>query len=221
MAMIRTNGVGIEFYDRVMDRMAERARRPHGVAVHFAGLCEGEINVVTIYRDATARTDVFADFSGPEIANAQLVGPERTDISREEFEVDHLYLDDELKRTVERPVEQPMYAFVHMGDGASKSEYEEAARRSRFPEEWPRGMLLHVACRHGGEQVVVDLWKSLGDAAEFYAKTIQPIAESVMDREAPDLLSSDRAIELHALTVTLDSADPLRSYSRPATSEAR
>lgn len=219
--MIRTSGVGIEFYDRVMDRMAARPRRPQGVAVHFAGLCDGEINVVTIYRDSVARTDVFADFSGPEIANAQLAGPDRTDISRDEFEIDHLLVADELTQTVERPVERELFGFIHMNHGASTEQYDEAARRSRFPEEWPKGLLLHTACRHGGEQVVIDLWNSRDEAAEFYTKTIQPISTQVMGRDAPDLLAGDRMVRIHSLTVTLGPGDPLRRFSKRHDGERR
>lgn len=214
MAMIRNTGVGIDFYDKVMDRIAARSRRPRGVAVHLAGLCEGEINVITIYRDATSRTDVFSDFSAPEIANEQASGPQRADIGRVEFEVERLLISDRLPRSVERPVERDLYAYTHFDTELTADVYLEAAERSTFPEVWPDGLLLHTLCRHSTEMVVIDLWDSHEAAAAHYVNTIRPNVEAVLGHPLPDRLTGDDVIKVHALTVTLESDDPLRNFSK-------
>lgn len=214
MAMIRTSGVGIEFYDRVMDRMAARSRRPHGVAVHFAGLCDGEINVVTVYRDATSRTATFADFSGPEIANAQVEGPERADIGRVEYEVERLLVSDDLSQSTERPVGRDLFAYTHFDAEMTADVYLKAVEHSSFPETWPSGLLLHMLCRHGRELVVIDIWDSHRAAGDHYTGTIRPSVEAVLGHPLPDRLTGDDVIKLHSLTVALEPDDPLRSFSK-------
>lgn len=193
LAVIRTDAVGADFYDRVMDRIAGRQRRPRGIAVHFAGSNADELFVVTIYRDIEAQAGMFTDFSGPEIINELHESDTRADLSRDEYTLERLWIAESLGPISERPVAKPMFACLLLDGQMTSAAYEASVEDSRTSGNWPEGLQLHAAFRRGQHLGFVELWTS-SELAESHSR--------------------EGRLELHSLTVTLALDDPLRDFAK-------
>lgn len=216
LALIRTDAVGTAFYDSVMDRIAQRSRKPRGIVLHFAGTCGDELFVVTVYRDSSTRAAMFTDFSGPEIANELHESETRADLTRHELEVKRMLASDELTNVAERPISAPKSALFVVDPDMTTEAYRKAAALANFPDRWPEGLLLHLLFSSNKQMGVFDLWSSKELARPHYENTIAPSTEETLGKKLAEGQFQNGWIELHALTVNLRPDDPLREYSDPA-----
>lgn len=213
LALIRTKSVGIEFYDRVMDRMAQRPRKPRGIVLHFAGTNASELFVVTVYRDILSRADQFSDFSGPEITNELRESGLATDIGRHEFAIERLLMGADVEPIAARPLSTPRFAFLVVDEKMTANSYRDSTERARFPEVWPEGLETHLVFRHREQLSVIDIWRSREAARQHYSSSIVPSVSISLGEEMPTNAINENWIELHSLTITLAADDPLRSFS--------
>lgn len=212
--MIRTKSVGTDFYDRVMDRIANRPRKPRGILMHFAGANADELFVITAYRDSLSRADQFTDFSGPEIANELRDSNLAQDIGRHEFAIVRLLIAPDVDQLAERPLREPRYAFLFVDEKMTEATYVDSTTRARFPEVWPDELETHLVFRHREQLSVIDIWRSREAAKQHYMSAIRPNVALAIGEEMPAGGFGDNWIELHALTLTLAQDDPLRSFSK-------
>lgn len=215
LALIRTDAVGTAFYDSVMERISRRSRSPHGIVVHFAGICGNELFVVTVYRDASDRTTMFSDFSGPEIANELHESKTRADLTRHEFAVHRLLVADSVEKTAQRPIVEPRSAMFVVDPAMTLEAYRKATVLAHFPDRWPEGLLMHMLFSHGKQMSVIDLWTTKEFARPHYTNTVVPSTEQSLGEKLPENQFENGWIDLHALTVNLKPDDPLRDYSSP------
>lgn len=196
LAVIRTERVGVDFYARVMDRIAKRQRKPRGVLLHLAGTNANELFVVTVYRDALSRADLFRDFSGPEIINELRESGISEDIGRDEFEVVQIQMATDFEQQAQRPLATPRFAFLFIDGQITPSIDAQSTEQLRLPELWPEELDTHIVFREREQLGRIDIWRSQEAAEQHYGPTLPPSA----------------AIELAALTNTIAADDPMRSF---------
>lgn len=216
LALIRTEAVGTDFYDKVIARIDKRSRKPRGIALHFAGTCADELFVVTVYRDAVSRADMFTDFTGPEIANELHESGTRADISRHEYQVHRLLVADSLESVAERLTNETWSAMFVVDPAMTTEIYARTTALARFPERWPDGLQAHILFSTGNQLGIFDIWNSKEAADVHYKNTIAPSSEESLGSKLPEGQFENSWIELHSFIVNLPRDDSLRSFSSPA-----
>lgn len=212
--MIRTDSVDADFYNRVLDRIERRDRRPQGIALHLAGRSASELFVITVYRDEIAMADMFRMFTAPEMSNELQASGVTADISRHEFSVERLWISESVQPSRQRPLSRPRYAYLFADPIMTADVYEEAIDRSHFPERWPDGLLIHMVTSRGVRFGVVDIWDSPEKAKQHYVASIIPNSSIASGTEISLAGVGDNWISLHALSVLLEPSDPLRWFSQ-------
>lgn len=215
LALIRTDAVGVDFYDKVIARIDRRSRQPRGIALHFAGTCADELFVVTVYRDATSRAEMFTDFTGPEIANELHESGTRADISRHEYELHRLLVADSLVSDTARSSEEPWSALFVVDPAMTTDIYARTTALAGFPERWPRGLQVHLLFSTGQRLGIFDIWNSKALADSHYKNTIAPSTEESLGRPLPEGQFENGWIDVHSLKVNLSHDDPMRDFSSP------
>lgn len=90
-------GSGASFYDAFDARIRSRNEHPVGVLLYFAAAWDDEFHLFTVFRDTETMADSFARFSSVEAQNEMLDRGERFDIRRDEYRLERLYIDPEVR----------------------------------------------------------------------------------------------------------------------------
>jgi hypothetical protein len=202
LTIIRTREAGADFYDAVMRRVKAQPDQPSGVMFHFTGTFNDEFFAVTAYRDPADSESMFSDFTSPEVANVISETGRGPNISRDEYEITRYAVNDveELEGfRITRPGE--FVAVLITQEGITRERYITTTQLARFPEEWPVGMVIHVAGVFGTEWGVFDVWRADADMAAFYGGKIAPALAELRPGVSKILEPVPAALELHSLYV--------------------
>jgi hypothetical protein len=213
--MIRSSGVGIDFYKGVIERIAERDRGPRGIVLHFAGSTASETFVLSVYSGRTAMTRMFTDFTGPEIANQLHRVGVTDDITRHEFPVERLFMDKALTaRAFEHTEPGEYFGFAFFDGAITKTNYEIMEKSAKFPAAWPDGLLVHLVANFGDRWGVFDLWDSTEQAQAHYLGAVVPAAAKAGGFESTTPGLGKNWIDIHTLYVPAVEDDPVRHFAR-------
>lgn len=218
LTIVRSHDAGAEFYDAVVNRInaqPEVRDEDNGVMFHFSGNHGDEFFVVSAYRDPEVASSMFAEFTSPQVANVISETSSAADISRDEFEITSYAVNDDENLQGFRFTKPGEFVAVLVTDEAIQRErYIQTTRRARFPEEWPEGLVIHVAGMFGSHWGVFDLWRADADIEGFYSERIEPAVKALY----PDLvvtgLDRPQAIAVHSLHIDRTQFSDAAEYLR-------
>jgi hypothetical protein len=214
LTVVRSRDIGAEFYDSVMRRMS-RNNLPSGVMFHFSGTFEDQFFAVSAYPDQARSTTMFADSTSPQIANeigAYGGGP---DISRDEFDIVRYVINTDHDLQGFRFAKPGEFAAVLVTeDTLTRERYLATSRRIGFPEEWPDGLIIHVAGSVGDHLAIFDLWRASGNIASFYGQKVGPALLELYPEVNPAATQSPGAIAVHSLYINESNFSGQRDYLR-------
>jgi hypothetical protein len=215
LTIIRSREIGEQFYDGVVSRIVAKPQQPSGVLFHFSGSFEDEFFVVSVYRDFESATETFAEFTGPEIENEVKAGGSGKDVARHEFPVASLAIGEIDQYAGFRWTEPGEFrASMFLDDALHRQTYLAASAAANFPDEWPEGMLFHVAGLFGDRWGVIDIWRGDADPTPFYRDRIEVSVRSAAPELSPSVVSDRHWIELHTLSVDPEEIGQNKRYLR-------
>jgi hypothetical protein len=221
LTIIRSKEVGTDFYDGVVKRIVSRPQQPNGLLFHFSGTFEDELFVVSVYRDLESATDTFADYTAPEIANEIRASGMARDVARHEFPVESLAIGDVDEFSGFRFTEPGEFrALLFLDESLHRDTYLNTTGTANFPDDWPSGLLFHVAGLVGDRWGIFDVWRGNIDPAPFYRDRIEAAIRARVPSVSPTVGERRHWIELHSLSVDLteigDNRRFLREPSQPS-----
>ncbi|MGH2906541.1 MAG: hypothetical protein ACRDKI_07195 [Solirubrobacterales bacterium] len=198
-----------------MQGIAERPENPGGVMFHFSGAFEDEFFSVTAYRDGQSSAQMFADYTGPEVESAIRTSGERADINRLEFPITRYAVrDDEDLQGYSRKEPGEMVAVYATAATFSRERYLKITGEAGFPDDWPEGLVIHVAGEFGNRWGIFDVWHADSDLLSFYRDRIEAAVATVAKDIEGGVMDQPKSIALHSLYVNRGTFEDIREYLR-------
>jgi hypothetical protein len=158
---------------------------------------------------------MFSEFTSPEVANVISETGRGPNISRDEFVITSYAVraDEELNGfRITQPGE--FIAVLFTRQEITRERYVNTTRRARFPEDWPEGMIIHVAGMFGAEWGVFDVWRAGSDMESFYGGRIAPAVAAMHPEVSTNVDPNPAALELHSLYIDRQALRDAREYLR-------
>lgn len=206
---------GPTLYKSVMARIAQRSEQPQGVMLHYSTTWRDSFFVGTVFRDTASMRDGFVGYSAPEAENEMVATGLALDMSRQEFQLERLY--------VEQDVDSVPFSFVPAGDIIaftteallpSIETYRELASRPGFFDEPAEGRIAHIAHHAPTGVRSMTFWRNR-DAGERWneANLYGPLSELEPGKLTEETIEASW-LELNSFVVCAAKDDPIRDFVR-------
>lgn len=219
IAVIRiSREAGADFYDAVMARVEERAEQPAGVLMQFSAEREDDFMIGTAFRDQETMAEAFLRFTSIESQNEMISRGVPVDITRDQFQLDRLYVepDVELRPFGPSPVDG-IAAMTSEVVEIDLAEYHALADEvGNFRQPVP-GRLAHLAYSDpDGKVRLFEFWRAREIGQAWYDQN----ANDIFDRMHPGALTpevqSSSWLDIHSFMVTPELGGLTRHFERQA-----
>lgn len=216
IAIVRSSAP-MEFFDRIAARIDARGEPHRGVLLQCTVNTSEGVLAVTVYRDKDSQLENFKSFFVAEAQNEMIESGETYDITRQEFELQRLFIDPDIKgdRLAIR-AETAVVAGTTELTEFSPDDYRELIDGARWLDQPVPGRIAHLAWAQGEQLFATDFWETREDG-ELWYKSLR-LAElgsqfPKMSRAAPP---RSWWRELHSFTVVAEQGAVLRDFTRLA-----
>lgn len=203
----RLESVSVEHLDQFYRRVGYRERLDDGLLAHVGGVIDGEELVyLSVWR---SESEAIASWQAKRSDIEAVLGdaPPDAQVTRRASEVHRLYLGDDLLEFREGLADgdPDCVGFVIDLPDMDDDSYDLICDRMRFPEEWPEGLLVHVAGQVDDFFRVLSIWRRADQSRRFFEDRLIPAAVDVARNHGlfPEIRPRELRVHLFALNNVL------------------
>lgn len=199
----RLEAVSIEHLDEFYSRVGYPERIEPGLIAHIGGVIDEE---ETVYLSVWRRKDEAFESWQAKRSDIEAVladAPREAQVTRRASDVHRLYVGDGLAEFREGIAggEPDCIGFVIDLPDVEVDAYDLICERMNFPEDWPDGLVLHVAGRVGDFLRVLSVWRRADQSRRFFENRLIPASVEVVRNHGlfPEIRPRELRIHLIAL----------------------
>lgn len=215
ISLIHTPPAGRDLYAAAVPSAAQRSEAPPTPVIQYAGMIGGQFEIGTIFSSRAAMQTMFLSYTLPEGQREMIEQNKPTDLSREELEMEHIFIEE---RVAAQPYGlHPAGTIAGFASGEvrpSPEDYWALYDEEDWFERPIEGRIAHIAYLEAGAIRLVEFWENREVGSAWHHENVVP----KFNARVPDGITPDRMmggwIELDYFMVGAPEGDRVRNFVR-------
>jgi hypothetical protein len=178
-----------ELFMLAVPRAAARREAPPTPVLQYAGMLGGRFEIGTVFEDRAQMADMYMSYTLPEGERAMIEQKMPTDLTREELEVEHIFIEDRADAVAYglHPAGS-IAGYTSIELDPKPADYWQLVDSMGWFEQSVEGRIAHFAYLHDGSVRVVDFWRTREIGEQWLHANVIP----EFDRLYPGKFSEQR-----------------------------